>query len=266
VLGGILLDVGDAKMTLARWVLLLAIALILPSGHVWAVPITVGDPSFENPGLTNYNTFTGPSPWVYIDYNNEPNGYYHGLYTPTASDYTAGSDGLVSGIVPDGTQVFRMAEGKILQILPVTLAANQTFSVSVWVGTPKTDGSPASSTSLALDAGTPKGSPNNNVNYLAGVSPVSPSDGQWLDETFTLNTNSISSSYYGMSLELLFGNLNENINVDFDKVTISCTGTGCPTGTPVPEPSTLALFGVGLAALGLIRRRKAGRADRRSFL
>lgn len=241
---------------------LLLIGLGLHAGQAWAITIAVGDPSFENSGSTNYNNFTGPSPWVYVDNVNEPNGFYHGLYTPTASDFTAGSDGLTGGkIVPDGSQVFQMAEGKILQILPITLAANQTFTFGVWVGTPLTDGSPAGGTVLAIYLGTEKfngNSMNNNVNYLAGPSPVSPTQGQWVDETFTLNTNSIPSSNYGKQLEILLGNANENIPIDFDNVTVSCTGTGC-TSVPVPEPGTLALLGAGLAMLGLVTfRRKAG--------
>jgi hypothetical protein len=64
-------------------------------------------------------------------------------YAPTSAQYTAGSDGLPSGIVPSGSFVATSpvpveGSGSLMQTGLGTYIAGNTYTLNLWVGTPKT--------------------------------------------------------------------------------------------------------------------------------
>jgi hypothetical protein len=65
-----------------------------------------------------------------------------GVYAPTSTNYTAGSDGLASGIVPDGTHVMYVptssgnGSGYVVQDLGMGFATNTTYTANVYVAMP----------------------------------------------------------------------------------------------------------------------------------
>jgi len=111
---------------------LAGLALACATSPVMAATINLNaDPNLVNPSFE-----TGTlSPWV-----QSQNG--GGVYAPTSADYTAGSDGLASGIVPDGTHVAFVpgsggnGAGVLQQEINTTFVNGNTYNLSVWVAMP----------------------------------------------------------------------------------------------------------------------------------
>lgn len=170
-------------------------------------------------------------------------------YTVTAAQYTAGSDGLASGIVPNGVKAGTSptnveGSGSALQTGLGTYAAGTTYTLTLWVGTPMT---------LPIDNSTPVGKVSTITIYFLGngavslpdgaISVTSPAVGKWVSVpiTFTPTDGDIGQTV-GFEIFENSGGNNQIVNFDI--------------GSPTPEPASLLLGGLGIAGLGLLGRRR----------
>jgi hypothetical protein len=218
----------------------LAASLGLFSGSASATPITVANFSFETPGTNNGGAGCPITGWTC-----STNSSSMGVYVPVTTQFPSGANGLSGGaIVPDGTQAAYLAltNGFISQNTAALIANSTTYTLSVFVGR-RNDFNPAISGSIAL---------TNNGTVFATLAMSAPAQGQWLDETVSYTTTLADSLLFGGTLGIRITDLNGNqLNVDDVRLSQSTT-----TVTDVPEPATLGLFGLGLAAVGVARRKR----------
>jgi hypothetical protein len=182
-------------------------------------------------------------------------------YIVTSAQYTAGSDGLLSGIVPNGAWAATSptpveGSGDLNQeVTSLTYVAGDTYTLALWVGTPKTLPNLGESGANT----TPVGPVATGILYFDGTGGVQlttgptsdlpitiPAVGQWQLENFTFTADATDAGQ-PIGITIFVNSGGNNLIANFDMV-------------QTPEPGTFALFGSSaLLMAGLIRRRRSKR-------
>ena len=187
-----------------------------------------------------------------------------GTYTVTNLNYTPGADGLSGGrVTPDGAQAAFSpttieGTGDLTQsITGLTYIAGNTYTYSFYVGQPLTEPDDVNCQGVNPGSGPcpVTGFPTTAQLYFTanGVQSTLPSftltdpgSGQWLQLTESF-TAAAGAPYLGQTVGVDFhvaGGGNQ-VSINLDAV---------PT---VPEPASLLLGGLGIAGLGLLRRKRS---------
>jgi hypothetical protein len=242
-------------------------ALMISAAPTWAATVAVqtllSNPSFENGTQTN----GCPVSWTCTANQSSPLTSDVRVYTPTATQYTAGSDGLASGVVPGGTQAGYTpwngiaGAGTFYQATGTNYVAGNDYTFSFWVGLPTHN--VAGSVDDIRRAGT-----TIEVAFTEGASAVQgtlpapvnviTNNGAWTFDTITLSAAQLAASNAtGQAIGVWFfvstAQGNQPFQVDFD---IVGTISGGSADATTPLPAALPLFAGGLGVLGLVARRR----------
>jgi hypothetical protein len=216
---------------------LTALALVsAASGH--AGPVSITNPSFENPTLSPGNFFIGVNGWTLID------GGGFNVYTYNPS-------GTALGSAPDGDNIAEISgnniapDAGITQILTATLEANTTYTLTFDV------------IHLVTTTMDPYlGSLIANGVTLASDNSLDPALNQYALDTIVYNSGP-DPAELGQALTITLvgagctsGPGCESGVLGFDNVALDASPT--PTGSP--EPATFVFVLAGVVALGLGRR------------
>lgn len=173
-----------------------------------------------------------------------------GIYSPNASQYTPGADGLagLSRSVPDGNFVSD-GSGSIYQTTDAIWAANTTYTFTFFLGTPATlpDGTtpvigpPTGAVRLYFLEGRVQGG-------LPAYDLQAPAPGQWETLQYIVTPDELAESgAIGQNIGVMFfispNSYYESANIDIDPP------------PDVPEPATFALVLPAIGMLWLARRR-----------
>ncbi len=207
-----------------RFGIALLVALFVVTCGAWAGAIPVADSDFENPvcGAAGSGTACAPvaGSWTVVGSANQ--------LAYSAAQY--GSDG--------SNQVgWANTGGALEQVLANTLTANETYVLTVGVGT-RTTTSFTYPGVVELFAGS---------TLLGTATGTVPAEGTWQTWTLTVDSATLSSSLIGDALEIVLTDTTDS-QAGFDNVSLNATAD------PVPEPAMFALVGAGL--LGLVTRRR----------
>lgn len=198
-----------------------------------AAPITILNPGFELDTTTSFTT--GPiTDWT--------------TTSGTAGVWNINSDplGFWTAPAPQGSNIAYLSQAPrpgtpsaISQVLSATLQADTKYTLSGYVGDP-----------IGFSTGT-----LSTASLFAGATLLVTESIPAPSGTFT----PFSLAFDSTGLPLLVGQTLEiqlSVNepqTGFDAIALDATSN---SGTPVPEPGTLLLLGGGLAALGLLRRKR----------
>ena len=226
----------------------------IASAQAGLINLSVTNNSFEDPLLNNPGGFSGSvTGWT----QNGNTGVFEPVLPTTYAS------------VPAGNQVAFIHEtGSLSQVLGAQLVAGATYSLTVQVG----DRGDADGGGNSINIGTYRvalyledaGNPGNlgAATLLSDATSPFPADGSFTGATVNYNAPGTLGALAGRNLLIaLFGGVNpepEVVNqVNFDNVQLTqFTQDEVPVTPRIPEPATLALFGLGLAGIGLYRRRR----------
>lgn len=226
------------------------------SAAVAAAPITVVNHSFELPVTAPANfqggTNFGPNGWSVYNTGPTYSQRFFGVWNPaTTNSYINGApDGANIGVVFLQDSLNR--EAGLLQNLAASLLANTAYTLTVEVGNFAPDPGPFNFT----------GFPGYRVDLLAGGAVIASDnnsltlgEGVFATSTVSFATGAIHANLgqqlairlVNLNLPGPIGNPNNGIEVNFDNVRLDATAT--------PTPASMALFGLGLLGLCVMRRR-----------
>ncbi len=232
---------------------LMSVAMMSVGACALASPITIPDFSFESP-----STPTGTS----LNVSNSTFGGVWSANLDVAVDNPV-NDGVGSSgetwatPVPDGSQVLHLlAAGdpygvQVDQVVPVTYAAGQTYTMSVYVGSPWGNVDPMHYAIRIFGANL--GGAHNQYLELATDQTNPVANGQWVDvvDTFTVPANSplIGSGQIEFNLTngLGYDSQPGSGDVYFDDISVDVANP------VVPEPTTMMLSAL-VGSAGLLRR------------
>ena len=213
-----------------RFAVGLFVVLFIAVSGIWGATVPIVNGSFESQAQTPPGpvTFT-PDGWT--DSPSGANGFL-----PPPSTWPS---------LPDGNQIAYSNSGSLTQVLTTDIAANTTYTLSVWVSERTNPANSFTPDIQLLDGSTPIITMTTST--PGGALPVKITDAStpyytWVDWIGTFTSGSVVD---GAPLEI---SLSASVaQTDFDNVTLDATST-------VPEPAMFALVGVGL--LGLVTRRR----------
>ena len=221
-----------SSLTASSWILGLTALLLLPStGEVWGATITVTNPGFETPTLSDDGSVWGVSGWPSSATNVAK------TWNPTTSWFPSEAPEGQNVAFVNGTGNFIMQN-----LSSASVAADLTYTLEVDVGTRLGDGGTGWAYSVDLVIA--------DTFDVAGIlaqdfSSLSPSPGQFLTSTLTYTAPS-SGPVIGQQLAIRLRNWGTQ-QVHFDDVRLIV----------VPEPTSLFLLASGL--IGMLGSRRLRR-------
>jgi hypothetical protein len=214
----------------------LSIGLVLViAGSLWAGPVTVNNPSFENPALA-----CAPSNECW------QSGSITG-WTPSGVWATFKPGPAQVNSVPDGSQILGLGfdgSGEVDQDTLTQVVANTTYTLSVMIGRRIDFG--MSDYSIGL------------LGLQTQSDTVSPTAGNFLLDTLVFTSGGPGDPNIGKEIVIqLTATITPPVferQTDFDSVSLDATTS--VVGGSAPEPSAFVLAGLGLLPLALLRRRR----------
>jgi hypothetical protein len=220
-------------LVLSRRLAIAAGALVMVGAPGWCTSIPIANNSFESPSTGGF--LGGP-----------PTSWTSTTDVTTGERTIFGTVEFGTGVIPDGVQAVLIGgqnlnhSANLFQTLGATLQANTTYTLVVFVGHDLVG--VADPYRVSLEA---------NGVMLASDNSLNPAAGTFQQDTVTFNSGA-NPSQLGQALTILLAGTGSatNSTVWFDDVQLDASPT--PSGTP--EPATMALSGLALAVVGLLRR------------
>ncbi len=211
------------------------VALFLLVSQGWASPIAVFNSSFEIPycaGTVDPVTCM-PDNWTV----NDPPGVFSGTFRPLSTAWDT---------IPDGVQVAFSNGGTLTQTLAASIAADTTYTLSVWVSQRWSAGSFLPEIQLLGGSTAVITMSNSNP---GGLTPTQNHDGTYTWEDWSMSwTSPTSGPLIGQTLSIVLGSHSlvgiDATQTDFDNVSLTAN----------PEPGMFVLVAGGLIGLGIRRR------------